>query len=219
MTLPDPATFQDPIAFLRAIHALVLRNSQELERLASDAEKNGVFKSFAQHPEWEDLFLFYSKAAPQHEKSEEDCLFPVLVRRIPRMGFQQPDSPIRFLIEGHEVMQSRMEPLVKAWMQFKRKQRDDASLARSAERHAKDDEAFCSVAKELAALYRDHVKMEEEKIYSVADGILDGSERAEILAGLRSMYDNEANTGVPTFGVPQFSNPNYTYVYRDRDGD
>lgn len=220
MTLPDPANFTDPIAFLRAIHAVVLRNSMELERLATDAATEGVFKSFAMHPEWEELLNFYTKAAPQHEKSEEDYLFPALVRRLPRIGFQQPDSPIRFLVEGHEVMQGRMESLVKAWRQFKRKDRDSASLDASAHRHSADDADFVSIAKELASLYRDHVKTEEEKVYSVADGMFDAEERAEMLDGIRSMYDNEATTGGGIqWDAPQFSDPKYSFVYRKPDDD
>jgi hemerythrin-like domain-containing protein len=219
MKLPDPAQYDDPIKFLRAIHGIVLKNSDELERLAADAEQQGVFKSFAAHPEWNELLTFYTKAAPQHEKSEEEFLFPVLTRKLPRMGFQNADSPIRFLVDGHDVLQARMMPLVKAWEQFKRKERDPSSLEASAERHAEDDAQFVAVARELAKLYRDHITTEEEKVYSVADKMLGDSEREEILDGLRQEYDNEANTGGIQFDPPQFSNPVYTMRYRPPTSD
>ena len=219
MNLPDPAKYDDPIKFLRATHGIVLKNSDELDRLATDAEQNGVFKSFATHPEWNDLLLFYSKAAPQHEKAEEAYLFPALERKLPRMGFQNADSPIRFLIEGHDVMTNRMIPLVKAWTQFKRKDRDGASLAESAQRHTAEDAEFVAVAHELAAMYRDHVKTEEEKIYSLADKLLGDAEREEILDGIRSDYDNQAVSSAVYFDRPQFSNPQYNIVYRAPSDD
>lgn len=219
MKLPDPANYDDPIKFLRAIHAIVLKNSEELERLALDAEQEGVFKSFASHPEWNDLLLFYLKAAPQHEKSEEEWLFPVLTRKMPRLGFQNADSPIRFLVDGHDVLQARMMPLIKAWEQFKRKDRDESSLGASAERHAAEDAEFVAIARELAKLYRDHVDTEEQRVYSVADKMLGDADREEILEGLRSEYDNEANTGGIQFDPPQFSNPAYTMTYRRPSDD
>jgi hemerythrin-like domain-containing protein len=219
MKLPDPSQYDDPIKFLRAIHGLVLQNSLELERLAADAEQRGVFASFASHPEWDDLLNFYTKAAPQHEKSEEEYLFPVLVRKLPRMGFQYEDSPIRFLVDGHDVLQARMIPLVSAWTQFKRKDRDAASLAASAGRHSDEDKQFVAVARELASLYRDHIKMEEDRVYTVADKMLGSDERVEIMAGLRSEYDNEAVTGSVYFDPPQFSNPQFDFVYRPKPDD
>src|SRR3954464_3136710 len=105
MILPDPNNFSDGVAFFREMHKVVLKSCADLDGLMDDAEKQGVFKSFANRPEWEELFRFFTVIAPEHERDEERCLFPMLREKLPHVGFQPLDAPIHFLIEGHDVLE------------------------------------------------------------------------------------------------------------------
>jgi hypothetical protein len=213
VTLPDPAKYLDGVQFFRDTHKLVLRACADLEDLLKDAETRGVFASFAARPEWNSVFEFFLKIAPQHERDEERFLFPVVAAKLPRIGFQQPDAPIRFLIEGHDVMQRETIQLVDAWKTFRSKDRDPATLASSHEDHAAEDAGFIALGHELASLYRDHIATEEARIYSVADKVLTGTERLALIERLQSEYDNEAMTTIAEFEPPQYSNPAYNVSY------
>jgi hemerythrin-like domain-containing protein len=215
--IPDLSKYQDGIQFFRDTHKLVLRTCAELEQLLNDAESRGVFASFAAKEEWNAVFEFFLKAAPQHERDEERFLFPMITAKLPRMGFQQPDAPIRFLVEGHQVLQRNMEALVRDWEDFRKKPRDDASLERSHEQHAKADAAFIASGRELVSMYRDHVAVEEERVYSVADKVLTGTDRLALLSSLRDAYDDEAITSSMEYEPPQYTDPKYQIHYHSTD--
>jgi len=215
--IPDLSKYLDGIQFFRDTHKLVLRNCADLEQLLRDAETRGVFASFAARPEWNTVFEFFLKAAPQHERDEERFLFPMITAKLPRMGFQQPDAPIRFLVEGHQVLQRNMEALVRDWEDFRKKPRDEASLIHSREQHAIEDAAFIASGRELVSMYRDHVAVEEERVYSVADKVLTGTDRLALLDSLRAAYDNEAMTPSMEFEAPQYTDPKYQIRYHSTD--
>jgi hemerythrin-like domain-containing protein len=217
MIIPDPATYQDGVAYFRDMHKLILHNCAELDLLLNDAEREGVFQSFAAKKEWDELLAFFVRVAPLHERDEEEFLFPALVAKIPRVGFQQPDAPIRFLIEGHEVLQQKTEVVVKDWFAFRNTPRDPATLAESHAKHAAEDAAFIANGRELVRLYRDHIAKEEERVYSIADKVLSFRERQQLIQNLREAYDNEAVTPPMLFDMPQFSNPAYNIHYTNTD--
>jgi hemerythrin-like domain-containing protein len=217
MIIPDPAKYQDGVAFFRDMHKLVLHNCAQLELLLTDAEREGVFKSFAAKKEWDELLAFFVRVAPLHERDEETFLFPAIVAKIPRIGFQQPDAPIRFLIEGHEVLQQKTEAVVKDWFAFRNTTRDPTTLAESHAKHAAEDAAFIANGRELVRLYREHVATEEQRVYSIADQVLDFHERQQLIQNLRGVYDNEAVTPAMLFDRPQFSNPDYNIHYTNTD--
>ncbi len=217
MTLPDPAQYLDGVQFFRDMHKVVLHNCALLETLLSDAEANGVFASFAAKPEWNSVFEFFLKAAPHHERDEERFLFPIITAKLPRMGFQQPDAPIRFLVEGHDVLQHETRQLVTAWDAFRNKKRDPATLKQAHAIHAAEDAAFIALGRELVSLYRDHIATEEAKVYSVADKVLTGTERLALIEALQGEYDNEAMTAIAEFDTPQYSDPSYNVKYHPTD--
>jgi hypothetical protein len=216
MTLPDPKNYQNAVQFFHDMHKIVLHNAAELERLLNDAEKNGVFRSFATHIEWEELFYFFTEIAPQHERDEERILFPALIPKIPRVGFQPPTAPIRFLIEGHEVMQAKTIRLLEDWQAFRHINRA-SDLTDSHDKHQQEDAAFIAAGRELVALYREHVALEEERVYSVADKILSGAEKLELMDALRGEHDEETTTTMLTFDAPQFSDPHMQKGYETTD--
>ena len=209
VNLPDPKDYTDGVLFFHDVHKIVLHNCAELNNLLDDANAHGVFQSFASHPEWESLFHFFTVDAVRHERDETDFLFPALQARVPHMGFQQPDSPIRFLIEGHDILSKKMETLVHDWEAFRSKSLDETALASAHAVHAAEDAAFIANGHELVKLYREHVKLEEERVYSVADKVLSGSEKLELADRLRDVYDNEAITSFFNFDEPQFTDTHY----------
>lgn len=217
MTLPDPKNYSDAVAFFHDMHKIVLHSAAELERMLKDAEQNGVFKSFSSHNEWQELFYFFTEVAPQHERDEERILFPSLIAKIPRIGFQPPTAPIRFLIEGHEVLQAKTIRLLEDWQAFRNTNRPESNLAEAHAKHEAEDKAFIAAGYELAALYREHVKLEEERVYSVAEKLLSGSEKLELMEQLRQEHDEETTTTLLEFDTPQYSDPNLRRGYQVTD--
>src|ERR1017187_1396504 len=124
MISPDPQHYTDCLKFLRDMHKVILHNCGELETLLADAEKEGVFASFAKKPEWNSIFVLFQNDAPLHERDEELFFFPALATKVPRVGFQQPKAPIRFLIEGHAIMQRQMDALEHDWKIFREQKRE-----------------------------------------------------------------------------------------------
>jgi hemerythrin-like domain-containing protein len=184
-----------------------------LEELLADAETRGVFQSFAARPEWDEVFNFFQKAAPRHERDEDDFLFPAVAARVPRMGFQQPDSTIRFLLEGHKRLERSMAPLIHDWEAFRNTPRDAASLDAAHATHSGEDARFVATGRELVRLYREHIAIEETRVYSVADKVLSGEEKLELIDRIREAYGNEEVTGIFNFDEPRFSNPAYDIIY------
>jgi hemerythrin-like domain-containing protein len=216
MTLPDPKHYRDAVLFFHDMHKVVLHNAAELERLLADAEASGVFQSFASHTDWEELFYFFTEVAPQHERDEERILFPALMPKLPRVGFQPPTAPIRFLVEGHDVLKTKTVRLLEDWQSFRQIKRD-TDLASAHEKHQQEDAAFIRAGRDLVALYREHVALEEERVYSVAEKMLSGAEKLALMDALRNEVDEETTTTLLEFDTPQFSDPKLRSNYESTD--
>lgn len=213
MNLPDPKGYTDGVKFFLDCHKVVLHNCAELSKLLDGAEAHGVFQSFASHPEWESLFHFFTVDIGRHERDETDLLFPVISERVPHMGFQQPDSTIRFLIEGHDVLGRHMNALVHDWEVFRSRTYDAATLGEAHVKHTAEDAAFIAAGRELVRLYKEHVALENERVYTVAEKVLSGEEKLELADRLRDVYGSEAVTGFYNFDEPQFTNPAYNIQF------
>jgi hemerythrin-like domain-containing protein len=209
MNLPDPRSYQDGVRYFHDVHKIILEHCAELETLLADAESQGVFQSFATRPEWNEIFDFFQKAAPRHEREEELFLFPALAARVPRVGFQQPNSTIRFLTEGHEVLQRNMKMLVQDWEAFRNITNEAASLGDVHATHTSEDARFVATARELVQLYRNHISMEEIRVYTIAEKLLSGTEKKELMDQIRESYADEIVTAGFVFDEPRFSNPDY----------
>ena len=213
MNLPDPQKYQDGVQYFHDTHKIILHECAELEDLLADAESHGVFQSFATRPEWNDVFNFFQKAAPRHELEEEEFLFPAIAAHVPRVGFQQPDSTIRFLIEGHEALQRSMDVLVRDWEAFLNTPRDDEAIGAAHVTHSEVDARFVATGLELIRLYREHIATEETRVYSVADKLLSGVEKVALADKLRESYGVEEVTPLFNFDEPRFSDSAYNIVY------
>lgn len=213
MNSPDPKAYTDCVLFLRDMHKVVLHNCALLESLLADAESEGVFASFANKPEWNEVFAFFQRDAPLHELDEERFLFPALATKVPRVGFQQSNAPIRFLIEGHSIMERKMEALVHDWTIFREQKRDHDKIAASHAKHVQEDAAFIANGRELVRVYKEHIAIEEERVYTVAAKVLSGEERYAIMEMIRVASGQEVMTSIPEFEKPQFSDPSYEPIY------
>ncbi len=209
MNLPDPKDYTNGLQFFIDCHKVVLHECAELSNMLDDAEAHGVFQSFASHPEWESLFHFFTVEAVRHESDETELLFPAIAPRVPHVGFQQPGSTIRFLIEGHEVLARETNALTHDWEVFRTHPPDAASLGEAHAKHTAEDANFISTGRELVRLYREHVALENERVYAVAEKVLIGEEKLELADLLRDRYDNEAVTAFYNFDEPQFTDPHF----------
>ncbi len=213
MNLPDPQSYQDGIQYFHDTHKIILHECAELEELLSDAESQGVFQSFASRPEWNEVFDFFQKAAPRHEREEMALLFPAVATHVPHVGFQQPGSTIRFLTEGHEVLQRNMQTLVQDWEAFRNVTRDAASLGAAHATHTSEDARFIATGRELVRLYREHITLEESRVYTVAEKLMSGEEKLELIDQLREAYADEVVTSGFLFDEPRFSDPAYNVIH------
>jgi hemerythrin-like domain-containing protein len=193
--LPDPHQIDDPMRFLRACHGVIEENLITLESVIADAETRGVAVSFTDKPEWHDLFQFFSIAVQRHERDEEEGLFEMLLSKLPHTGFQSPDSPVRFLKEGHEVLGKRLGYLTSVWRNFL-DTKDEVDVS---------EPDFIGAAKELVSLYRDHISFENNGIYKTADNELTPAERERVMDAIRGNHEPDVETPVPDFSPPTFS--------------
>jgi hypothetical protein len=56
-------------------------------------------------------------------------------------------------------------------------------------------------------MYREHVRIEEERVYSVADKMLTHAEKFALMEQLLQGHDDETTTTLLQFDQPQFSDP------------
>ena len=205
----DPASFSDGIAYFREFHRLILKHCAELERIMEVTSPVDA----KQKQDIADLLDFFGRQCPRHERDEEELIFPILLERTPHVGFQNVDTPVRFLIEGHEKINRETAALMDAWHAVGTHDLSGNTLTRSATHHATQQSNLAATAKSLATLYRKHIAMEEEKVYQLADRILTKEDRTGLIDSLRGKYDNENLTDVTTFSAPHYSNPAYNIQY------
>ena len=201
--LPDPNKYNDPIKYFRDCHALITTQINLLEKLWQSAEANGVIKSIKEDKEWGELLDFLVNVAPRHEIDEENSLFPLVLEKLPRIGFQQNTTPMRFIHEQHEVMLIRSTELLRLWRQTLEKN------------ELTDDEAtqFLSGAKELTGILREHIRRENEVIYTTAnDELLSPADRQQILEGVRENHNKAVQTAYLGFDEPTYTLKGYSPV-------
>jgi len=201
--LPDPNKYDDPIRFFRDCHALIITLINRLEKLAQEAESKGVKKSIKEDKDWGEILDFLVNDAPLHEQDEEEALFPIVLEKVPHIGFQQENSPMRFIQEQHQVMQLRSIDLLRIWKQ---------TLAKN-EISDEDAGKFILGVKELVGIYREHVRRENEIIYTTAnDELLSPQEREEILGKIRELHGKQVISDYLPFDEPTFSLSGYAPV-------
>ncbi len=201
--LPDPNKYNDPIKFFRDCHALIITLVNLLEQLANDAEAKGVIKSLKDDKRWGELLDFFVNVAPLHEMDEELSLFPVVFAKTPHFGFQSPGSAKQFIEEQHEVMQYKSIALLKFWQ---------TALGKD-ELSSDESTTFIHTAKELVELYREHIRKENEIIYTAAnDDLLSPQERQDIIEKVRENRSEVVQTPYLDFEEPMYTLRGYNPV-------
>jgi hemerythrin-like domain-containing protein len=210
--LPDPNKYNDPIKYFRDSHALITTQVNLLEKLTHSAELKGVIKSITEDKEWAEILDFFVNTATRHEIDEELALFPYMLDKIPHVGFQQSSTPIRFIHEQHESMLLRATELLRIWKQT------------LAQKEITNDEAtqFIIGARELVTNFREHMRRENELIYTTAnDELLSPSDRQKILEIIRENNSKEVMSDYLAYDQPTYSLTGYSpiIVNKNEDGD
>ncbi len=202
--LPDPNDYEDPIRYFRDCHGVVGSVVDRFEKLLALAREQGVAKAFASNEGWEELLNFFVHAAPIHERDEERALFPLVLEKVPHLGFQSKGSPSRFIHDEHEGMQQRSKALLALWK---------AALAQKT-LNAEDEARFLETAAELIAVYREHIVRENAIIYTTAnDELLSPVERIAVMMLVREHHSEK--TVMPVLG---FQDNPYTESESEESG-
>ncbi len=197
--VPNIEDYADPIQYLRAMHLVILDRVHTLEALIQRAQKIKTTGLDLQDPVWPELLYFFSRVLPLHERDEEEALFPVVLQKLPRMGFQPRNSPIDFLLNGHELLTERTELLTDIWRKYM-----DVGRAGSSEATEK---AFLDTATELVQLLREHIATEDKQVYSKANDLLTPEERSSIMANIEQRHMETVAMPMPEYDIPMFSLP------------
>jgi len=199
--LPDPEVFEDPVQYLRAVHLVVLERLRSFEAMLGEAAKSGVAKSFAESPEWSSFLLFFSTYLPVHERDEEEHLFPWVLEKLPHTGFQPKESPNRFLVEGHQVLQERAKELLHIWKEF------TLGVDGKAFASAEEETHFLQASYDLIALLREHIATEDKLVYSKANDLLTPQERQLVMEGIIRNHVAVVASTMPEYDRPTSSMP------------
>jgi hemerythrin-like domain-containing protein len=197
--LPDPSSYSDPIRYFRDSHGAITAAVDALAKVVEEAEKVGIKNYFTSHPEVRELIYFFTHLAHIHERDEERHFFPVLRGKVSTMGFQRPDTTPAFLVKEHEELNHKARIIAKAWSEF---------LA-SGSSDIQNEQLALQSAKDLVALYREHIADENNLIYKIAnDDLLTPAERIVIMAAIQDEHDEEIVTPIFDFDSPDYSLPN-----------
>ncbi|MEY2340688.1 hemerythrin domain-containing protein [Acidithiobacillus sp. IBUN Pt1247-S3] len=152
--LREPApSFANPIALLQACHERILQHCQLLERLNTRLKDQGVDSDLQQAAER--VYRYFTLSGPAHHADEEKQLFPWLLAH--------KDLPtatraiIAELMQQHSLLDAFWEPLASDLIQI----RQDIFAENTLHMQPFID------------LSRRHVRLENEKVFSVAAELLD----------------------------------------------
>lgn len=117
----------------------------------------------------ESALRYFREAAPKHTADEEESLFP----RLRQVHRPEVDAAVRTLEElEHDHL--RADRLHREVDQLGQKCLDEGSLLPS------DADRFRNRIAELAVIYKDHIRVEDEIVFPVAGRVLSESDKAQI---------------------------------------
>lgn len=195
-SVPEIEAFQDPIQYLRAMHVAILDRIAALEKLVEAAQNTAP--NF-EDPLWPELLHFFRRVLPIHERDEEESLFPVLMSKLPHIGFQPRNSPSDFILSGHEIMNQHAESLVVLWHLFM----DKGMVVYS----GVSGKPFFETATELVKLVREHIELESREVYANANDLLSPDERNRIMETIKKRHQSSVEMPTPLYDTPTLSMP------------
>ena len=151
LTLHDApaAGFDEPFAMLEACHERVQRSLALLARLVDHVRAHGADAQASSAAA--DVLRYFDLAAPHHHEDEERHVFPRLLA-----------SGDAGLVEAVTRLQADHHAMAGAWAVLR------MPLQRWARGEGTHDEADARAAAAFAALYADHIRVEEDLVYPAA---------------------------------------------------
>ena len=175
-TVPNVDEYDDPVRYLRAMHAAILERVGVLEVHAN--ESSSARESIAE------LLTFFGRTLPIHERDEEESLFPVLIEKSHRVGFQPVDPEFEFLHRDHDRLNAQNREL------FEQLESEESS------------DTWRLSAATFAANIREHIANEDRLVYANANDRLSPEERIAIMQALKQRH--QRSVAMPSF---QFDQP------------
>jgi hemerythrin-like domain-containing protein len=160
------SNFDDPIGLLGDCHRRIERFLSTLIAVADQAR--GARLNHDQRTALETSLRYFREAAPRHTADEEESLFPYLCRtwKVERAILAE----IAALKEDHE----------EASMYHRQIDRIGSRWLIEGELKAVELEALTIGLTALSALYRRHIKFEDDVIFPLATRVLSDSEKAQV---------------------------------------
>lgn len=155
---PD-AGFEAPFELLTACHERVHRMLRLLERLQQHLADRGWDAQAADAAR--DVMRYFDLAAPLHHEDEELHVFPPLLAQ----GDAAVCAVVRRLQADHQAME-RAWPPARALLL-------DVAQAASPEAWTGWDVAALQTLADFRSLYDEHIRLEEERVYPAAQGVLE----------------------------------------------
>lgn len=159
--------FQDPIGLLTDCHRRIEGFLSVLLRVGLEARGGALTPQ--QRDGLETALGYFRLSAPRHTADEEESLFPRL-RSLDRPEIRDVLARIETLEQDHDradAGHAEIERLGRKWL-------DSGSLAPG------DAARFSKVLGELAALYKQHIAVEESELFPVAANVLDSADREAV---------------------------------------
>lgn len=150
--------FNDPVGLMTACHRRIERFLGTLCHIARN--RKGTQPDAAEAAAFQTALRYFRDAAPHHTADEEDDLFPALVRAAP-----EASASVEALEQDHrraERLHAEVDQLGLAWLR-------DGSMDKAAAGR------LVSALEELTALYREHIRMEEQELFPRATRCLAGT--------------------------------------------
>lgn len=173
-TSPD---FSNPTALMSDCH-------RRIEIFLSALQKVGEADDELTHESKRTLdraLRYFREAAPKHTKDEEESLFPRMRKR-ESAEMASVMAQMDRLERDHKKAQAlhdEVEQLGERWLQ-------QATINRA------ERQRFCAAVSELEEIYREHIELEDQKVFPLAARILSTEEQREVgleMARRRSLPD------------------------------
>ncbi|MBX9601113.1 MAG: hemerythrin domain-containing protein [Bryobacteraceae bacterium] len=157
--------FGNPIGLLGDCHRRIENFLNVLHRVAHEAR--GAALTAARRDAFDRALTYFRTGAPRHTEDEDDSLFPRL-REIDagREALEQMER----LRQDHQqaaILEARVQELGSRWLASGTLSREDAG-------------ALCDTLDRMQALYREHIELEDSRLFPLADRVLPARAKAEI---------------------------------------
>jgi hemerythrin-like domain-containing protein len=158
------STFDDPIGLLGDCHRRVERFLGVLQKVAFDARGHSL--SAEQRGALETALRYFREAAPKHTADEEESLFP----RMRATGGASIEAVLA-RVDALEADHVRAGPAHDEVDALGRRWIEDGSLPEA------DAARLCTLVEGLAAMYQEHIAVEDGEVFPAAAGALSEADK------------------------------------------